>query len=163
MKTITVDGKEYKLEFDFAAAEVGELVQKMFEMKSGLYIARSAQAGNNVGVAILDGTGEMLATIPKICILAIYAGCLENNPVSMDEAKTLLKKYMKQEKKSFKDVYNEIIHPCMEDDGFFMTSGIDKAVDSMNQAMEQEENAEQEQAPKVAPQDHKKSSKASTK
>ena len=27
MKTITVDGKEYKLEFDFAAAEVGELVQ----------------------------------------------------------------------------------------------------------------------------------------
>lgn len=162
MKTITVDGKEYKLEFDFAAAEVGELVQKMFEMKSGLYIARSAQAGNNVGVAILDGTGEMLATVPRICILAIYAGCLEHNPVSMDEAKTLLKKYMKQEKKSFKDVYNEIIHPCMEDDGFFMTSGIDKTVDSMNQVVE---NAEQEteEATKVVPQDHKKSSKASTK
>lgn len=162
MKTITVDGKEYKLEFDFAAAEVGELVQKMFEMKSGLYIARSAQAGNNVGVAILDGTGEMLATVPRICILAIYAGCLEHNPISMDEAKTLLKKYMKQEKKSFKDVYNEIIHPCMEDDGFFMTSGIDKAVDSMNQVVE---NAEQEteEATKVVPQDHKKPSKASTK
>lgn len=162
MKTITVDGKEYKLEFDFAAAEVGELVQKMFEMKSGLYIARSAQAGNNVGVAILDGTGEMLATVPRICILAIYAGCLEHNPVSMDEAKTLLKKYMKQEKKSFKDVYNEIIYPCMEDDGFFMTSGIDKTVDSMNQVVE---NAEQEteDAPKVVTQDHKKSSKASTK
>lgn len=160
MKTITVNGKEYKLEFDFAAAEVGELVQKMFEMKSGLYIARSAQAGNNVGVAVLDGTGEMLATVPRICVLAFYAGCLENNPVSEDEARTLLKKYMKQEKKSFRDVYNEIIYPCMEDDGFFVTSGIDKMVDSMNQAME---NAEQEQAPKVAPQDHKKSSKASTK
>lgn len=162
MKTITVDGKEYKLEFGFDAVEVGELVQKMFEMKSGLYIARSAQAGNNVGVAILDGTGEMLATVPRICILAIYAGCLEHNPVSMNEAKTLLKKYMKQEKKSFKDVYNEIIHPCMEDDGFFMTSGIDKAVDSMNQVVE---NAEQEteDAPKVVTQDHKKSSKASTK
>lgn len=162
MKTITVNGKEYKLEFDFAAAEVGELVQKMFEMKSGLYIARSAQAGNNVGVAILDGTGEMLATVPRICILAIYAGCLEHNPVSMDEAKALLKKYMKQEKKSFKDVYNEVIHPCMEDDGFFMTSGIDKAVDSMNQVVE---NAEQEteEETKVVPQDHKKSSKTSTK
>ena len=162
MKTITVEGQEQQVEFDFAAAEVGELVQKMFEMKSGLYIARSAQAGNNVGVAILDGTGEMLATVPRICILAIYAGCLEHNPVSMDEAKTLLKKYMKQEKKSFKDVYNEIIHPCMEDDGFFMTSGIDKAVDSMNQVVE---NAEQEteDTPKVVTQDHKKSSKASTK
>lgn len=161
MKTITVDGKEYKLEFDFAAAEVGELVQKMFEVKSGLYVARSAQAGNNVGVAILDGTGEMLATIPRICVLAIYAGCLEHNTVSMDEAKALLKKYMKQEKKSFRDVYNEIIYPCMEDDGFFVTSGIDKMVDSMNQAVE---NAEQEQTtPKVVPQDHKKSSKASMK
>jgi hypothetical protein len=160
MKTITVNGKEYKLEFGFDAVEVGDLVQKMFEVKSGIYIARSAQEGNNIAVAMLDGTSEMLATIPKICVLAIYAGCLENNPVSEDEARTLLKKYMKQEKKSFRDVYNEIIYPCMEDDGFFVTSGIDKMVDSMNQAME---NAEQEQAPNVVPQDHKKSSKASTK
>lgn len=34
MKTITVDGKEYKLEFGFDAVEVGDLVQKMFEVKS---------------------------------------------------------------------------------------------------------------------------------
>ena len=40
MKTITVDGKEYKLEFGFDAVEVGDLVQKMFEVKSGIYIAR---------------------------------------------------------------------------------------------------------------------------
>ena len=94
MKTITVDGKEYKLEFGFDAVEVGDLVQKMFEVKSGLYVARSAQDGNNIAVAMLDGTSEMLATIPKICVLAIYAGCLEHNPISMDEAKTLLKKYI---------------------------------------------------------------------
>ena len=52
MKTITVDGKEYKLEFGFDAVEVGDLVQKMFEVKSGLYVARSAQAGNNIAVAM---------------------------------------------------------------------------------------------------------------
>lgn len=160
MKTITVNGKEYKLEFGFDAVESGDLVQKMFEVKSGIYVARSAQAGNNIAVAMLDGTSEMLATIPKICVLAIYAGCLEHNPVSMDEAKALLKKYMKQEKKSCTDVYNEVLMPCMEDDGFFSMSGIDKMIDSMNQAME---NAEQEQTPKVVPQDHKKPSKASTK
>lgn len=161
MKTITVDGKEYKLEFGFDAVEVGELVQKMFEVKSGIYIARSAQEGNNIAVAMLDGTSEMLATIPKICVLAIYAGCLEHNPVSMDEAKALLKKYMKQEKKSCTDVYNEVLMPCMEDDGFFVMSGIEKMIETMNQAMEQEENAEQ--TTKVVPQDHKKPSKASTK
>lgn len=161
MKTITVDGKEYKLEFGFDAVEVGELVQKMFEVKSGIYIARSAQEGNNIAVAMLDGTSEMLATIPKICVLAIYAGCLEHNPVSMDEAKTLLKKYMKQEKKSCTDVYNEVLMPCMEDDGFFEMSGIEKMIETINHAMEQEENVEQ--TPKVVTQDHKKSSKASTK
>ena len=160
MKTITVDGKEYKLEFGFDAVEVGDLVQKMFEVKSGIYIARSAQEGNNIAVAMLDGTSEMLATIPKICVLAIYAGCLEHNPVSMEEAKALLKKYMKQEKKSCTDVYNEVLMPCMEDDGFFVMSGIEKMIDTINHEME---NAEQEQTPKVVPQDHKKSSKASTK
>ena len=160
MKTITVDGKEYKLEFGFDAVEVGDLVQKMFEVKSGIYIARSAQDGNNIAVAMLDGTSEMLATIPKICVLAIYAGCLEHNPVSMDEAKALLKKYMKQEKKSCTDVYNEVLMPCMEDDGFFVMSGIEKMIDTINHEME---NAEQEQTPKEVPQDHKKSSKASTK
>ena len=160
MKTITVDGKEYKLEFGFDAVEVGELVQKMFEVKSGIYIARSAQDGNNIAVAMLDGTSEMLATIPKICVLAIYAGCLEHNPVSMDEAKILLKKYMKQEKKSCTDVYNEVLMPCMEDDGFFVMSGIEKMIETINHEME---NAEQEQTPKVVPQDHKKPSKASTK
>lgn len=161
MKTITVNGKEYKLEFGFDAVESGDLVQKMFEVKSGLYVARSAQAGNNIAVAMLDGTSEMLAMIPKICVLAIYAGCLEHNPVSIDEAKALLKKYMRQEKKSCTDVYNEVLMPCMEDDGFFVMSGIEKMIETMNQAMEQEKNAEQ--TPKVAPQDHKKPSKASVK
>lgn len=159
MKTITVDGKEYKLEFGFDAVEVGDLVQKMFEVKSGVYVARSAQEGNNIAVAMIDGTSEMLATIPKICVLAIYAGCLEHNQVSMDEAKTLLKKYMKQEKKSFTDVYNDVVYPCMEDDGFFLMSGIDKMIETMDQSL----NPEEQETPKVVPQDHKKPSKASTK
>jgi len=160
MKTITVDNKEYKLKFGFESVEVGDLVQKMFEIKSGTYAVRSMQAGNELVVAMLDNSSQMLATIPKICALAFYAGMLANNPVSEDEAKTLLKKYMEKEKLSFTDVYNDVVYPCMEDDGFFLMSGIDKMVDSMNQAME---NAEQEQAPNVVPQDHKKSSKASTK
>ena len=68
---------------------------------------------------------------------------------------------MKQENKSCTDVYNEVLVPCMENDGFFVMSGIEKMIETMNQAMEQEENVEQ--TPKVVPQDHKKPSKASTK
>ena len=119
MKTITVDNKEYKLKFGFESVEVGDLVQKMFEIKSGTYAVRSMQAGNELVVAMLDSSSQMLATIPKICALAFYAGMLANNPVSEDEAKTLLKKYMEKEKLSFTDVYNDVVYPCMEDDGFF--------------------------------------------
>ena len=67
MKTITVDGKEYKLEFGFDAVEVGDLVQKMFEVKSGLYVARSAQEGNNIAVAMLDGTSERWLFFTDLC------------------------------------------------------------------------------------------------
>ena len=160
MKTITVDNKEYKLKFGFESVEVGDLVQKMFEIKSGTYAVRSMQAGNELVVAMLDSSSQMLATIPKICALAFYAGMLANNPVSEDEAKTLLKKYMEKEKLSFTDVYNDVVYPCMEDDGFFLMSGIDKMIETMDRSL----NPEEQENPKVVPQDHKKpTSKASTK
>lgn len=162
MKTIKVDEKEYKLEFGFESVEVGDLVQKMFEIRSGVYALRSMQDGNSLAVATLDGTSQLLATIPKVCVLAIYAGCMEHNPVSMDEAKTLLKKYIKQEKITCTDFYNDIVYPCMEDDGFFLVSGIDKMIETMNQATQEMEKIV-ENTEKVIPQDHKKSTKTSTK
>lgn len=137
MKIIKINNKEYKLEFGFDSAECGELIQKMFEIKSGTHVLRSAQKGNTIAVATLDGTSEMLSIIPKICALGFYAGMIEHNAVTEDEAKTLLRIYMKENKKSFTDVYNEIIYPCMEDDGFFFLSGIEKMITDMNQAIEQ--------------------------
>ena len=89
----------------------------------------------------------MIAELPHICVTAFYAGLLENNPVSQEEAKTLMKAYMKENKLSFKMLYEEL-RQCMEDDGFFDLSGLREMSESMNEEME-------EKITKI-PQDHRK-------
>lgn len=173
MKTITVDNKDYVLEYTFAAAEHRGLVQKMFNVISGAYVvkhsgaikddenAKTTEEGRKetekkaVG-AMVDGVSEMVSEIPHICITAFYAGLLENNPLSEDEAKNLMKTYMKENKISFKKLYTEI-KECMEDDGFFDLSGLTEMMNEMNESVEKQAK----KAPKQ-PQDHKNKEKKST-
>lgn len=159
MKTITVENKDYVLEYTFEAAEHKELVQKMFNVLSGAYLVKrggTIKDGENsemqaAGVMI-DGVSEMVSEIPHICITAFYAGLLENNPLSADDAKAVMKTYMKENKFSYRKLFEEI-KQCMEDDGFFDLSGLTEMMNEMNQSME-------EQAKKLPkqPQDHKKKS-----
>lgn len=160
MKTIQISGKEYKLEYSFEAAEYRSVVQKMFNALSGGYILKRANLNadggrENAAEAMLDGTAELISEIPHICVDAFYAGLLENNPVSMDEAKALMKSYMKENKLSFNGLYREI-QETMEDDGFFDLTGLTEMLEEMNQAMTDEE-PKKKRAPKK-PQDHQKKS-----
>ena len=150
MKSIIVNEKEQKLEFTFEAVEHKELVQKMFNVLTGAYLVK----GNNAVESIIDGASEMVADIPHICITAFYAGLLENNPVSADEAKTLMKIYMKDNKLSFRSLFEEL-KACMENDGFFDLSGLTEMINEMN--ANAEKMTSQKKTPK-APQDYKKKS-----
>ena len=148
MKAITVNGSEYKLEFSFEAVEHKELVKKMFDIVSGAIFVKSAKdLSKPTSEDMIDGSGNMIAELPHICVTAFYAGLLENNPVSQEEAKTLMKAYMKENKLSFKMLYEEL-RQCMEDDGFFDLSGLREMSESMNEEME-------EKITKI-PQDHRK-------
>ena len=148
MKAITVNGSEYKLEFGFEAVEHKELVKKMFDIVSGAIFVKSAKdLSKPTSEDMIDGSGNMIAELPHICVTAFYAGLLENNPVSQEEAKTLMKAYMKENKLSFKMLYEEL-RQCMEDDGFFDLSGLREMSESMNEEME-------EKITKI-PQDHRK-------
>ena len=148
MKVITVNGNEYKLEFSFEAVEHKELVKKMFDIVSGAIFVKSAKdLSKPTSEDMIDGSGNMIAELPHICVTAFYAGLLENNPVPQDEAKTLMKAYMKENKLSFKMLYEEL-RQCMEDDGFFDLSGLREMSESMNEEME-------EKITKI-PQDHRK-------
>lgn len=152
MKTIKINDREYQLEFSFEAAEHRGLVQKMFNMLSGAYIAKHASETEEKSVeAVVDGTSEMVAEVPHVCITAFHAGLLEHNPVSEEESKELMKAYMRENKISYRRLYEEL-KECMEEDGFFDLSGLTEMI----QTMEGEPEAKQK-TPKT-PQDHKKKS-----
>ena len=170
MKTIKIGDKEYTLEFTFEAAECRGLVQSMFNILSGAYILRNA--GGAVGGdlskeeenatafrCMVDGSSEMVADIPHICRVGFYAGLLENNEVSEDEAKELMKQYMKENKISFHGMY-ELLKQCMEDDGFFDLSGLTEMIQKMGEQME---NVEEENAETENPETPKQKSQTSTK
>ena len=140
MKNITINGTEYTLEYTFRAAEHKETVQKMFNVLSGAYmlkhITNAKESNDNVSMAgvMLDGTAEMIAEIPNIVKTAFYSGLLENHNLSEEESHDLMKEYMKENKISYKKLFDDIKH-CMEDDGFFDLSGLTEMLTELNENM----------------------------
>lgn len=131
MKTITVNGNEYKLTFSFEAAEYKDIVQKMFKVLCGAYVVEQAEDMQNPTTKdIVNGTASMIGDIADICITAFYAGLLEENPLSHEEAKAVMRDYMKESKLSYKKLYDEL-KECMETDGFFDLSGLNDMIQQM--------------------------------
>ena len=155
MKNLTINGKEYKLEYSFMAAEHNETVQKMFNVVSGAYLIKRVnleeENKENTAIAMLEGTSEMVSDIPHIVKTAFYSGLLENHSVSQEESYDLMKQYMKENKISFKKLFEDI-KECMEDDGFFDLSGLTEMLEEMNKSVEEQTKKKQ---PKT-PTDHKK-------
>lgn len=141
MKSLKIGDKEYILEYSFEAAQHKDCVSKIFKMISGGYIGKQGITGESkvskseLANALVNGTAEMYSEIPDTVISAFYAGLLENNPVTnVKQAKELLKKYFKDnpddESASFLGMFN-LIKECMQDDGFFKLTGMDKTLDKM--------------------------------
>lgn len=156
MKTITVNDVIYTLEYSFEAAEHKQTVQNMFNIMSGAYLLKGVtdidkDNKENVAIAMIEGTGDMVSDIPLIVKTAFYAGLLENHSFSEEEAHLIMKEYMKENKISFKKLFDDI-KECMEEDGFFDLSGLTDMITEMNQSVEPKKKS-----PKV-PQDHKKKS-----
>lgn len=135
MKKFTVDGTEYKLEYSFEAALDNDCVQNMFNMLTGAYIYKSLpgeETTQNQGiVAAVEGFSRMFADTPKVCVSAFSAGLKENHPdLTLEESKALMKRYMKNKKLGFNDLFNEIVE-CMEKDGFFKLTNLDEAIERL--------------------------------
>lgn len=134
MKSITINGNDYNLEFSFEAAEKKDFVGLMFRITSGASLLDGAEdIENPTARDMINGTVNMVADIPHICRIGFYVGLLENNPVPEAEAKTLMKTYMKEHGIGYAELYEEL-RQCMEDDGFFALSGIQKMLENMQQS-----------------------------
>ena len=115
-----------------------------------------------MAAAFVDGTGDMLSDIPKIAITFLYGGLLENNPVASEaEAKALFKQFVKEnpndERASFFGMY-AFLRDCMEEDGFFKLTGLEKMIAEMNAATEGHEEGENKPKPVKAPADRRRKS-----
>lgn len=153
MKTITVNNKEYKLEFSIEAAEYKDIVQKMFKVLSGAYIVEEAQDMNNpTSMEIINGTANMIGDTADICKTAFYAALLEHNPLTHEESIRVMREYMKIRKLSYKTL-NDELRKMMEDDGFFNLSGLNDMIKQMYGNQTQTQNQK-----KKIPQDRKKKS-----
>jgi len=158
MKTIKVADTEVTLEYTFEAAEYKAVVQKMYLMLTGMALVKDAEDLDNPSpTEMIDGSINMFADIPETCKIAFYAGLLENNPMSNDDANLLMRSYMKENKLSYTEMFEQI-KECMEEDGFFHLIGLDDALEKMSGDLTQEV---QKTAPKK-PADHKKAAQKKT-
>lgn len=128
MKTVLIDGKEYKIEYSFEAAYNTDFVSECFKMLSGSYVVAN----------VIQGAADMMAVLPKLCTIAFHSGLLEHNPVDEKTAKDLMKIYMKDKKYGFKELWDEIRN-SMEEDGFLALTGIQQMLETMVEETETED------------------------
>ncbi len=147
MKTVTINGKNYNLEFSFAAADESNLIQSMFKIVSGAYLFFNGEKGASVATVMLNGTAGMVGDLPKVCKQAFFAGLKEyHENITFDEAVELMKSYMKESKLNFNSLFIEL-KTQMEEDGFFELIGITEMLEEMSQDENPEKGKKQPKTP----------------
>lgn len=119
MKEIIVNNKTYKLEFSIEASLCDECVEKVIDLIAGF-----GSAENNS----INEFAKTLSNVPKQTLTIFYASLLENHGdeiKSVNDAKTILKGYIKENDSNFYDVLTMLME-CMSDDGFFKQIGLEQ-------------------------------------
>lgn len=127
MKRITIDNKEYIFEFTIEASLYDDCTKSVMDLfvKGGMVSGAATDAD-------LDGAREYLletiANLPQKALTLFYAGLLEHHGSeirSKEDAKKLLATYLKENKKSFRDVLGDMMG-IMGDDNFFDLTGLNQ-------------------------------------
>lgn len=118
MKAININGKEYKLEYSIEASLYDECIEKVIDL-----VSRFGESTDG-----LDNFVKTISNVPKTVLTMFYAGLMENHSdevKSIDDAKTLIKIYLKENDTTFFDTLTVILE-CMNDDGFFKQIGLEQ-------------------------------------
>ena len=131
MKRITINNKEYVFMFSIEASLYDECTISVMDifLKGGM--AKGAAEDNDMNSA-MENLMATIANLPKKALTLFYAGLLEYHGIEGDrsiqsksDAKKLLAAYLKEEKKSFRDVLGEMMD-LMADDSFFELIGLNQ-------------------------------------
>nr|DAP78968.1 MAG TPA: tail assembly chaperone protein [Bacteriophage sp.] len=164
---ITVNGKEYTIEYTFEAAHNKKCVDVCWNYFSGAYMVKGTALdeldnSETVGkVATIDKMIDTMSDIPDMVITLLYAGLLEHHGPDSDDpviitgkdARSLYKQFCKENPES--DLASDMemfnaIKGQMEVDGFFKRIGLEEFLRQMGQTEDM-----QKKAPKK-PADHQK-------
>lgn len=136
MKRITINGKEYTVEYTIEASLYDDCTLSMMDMfvKGGM--AQGAASDNDVE-GVMKNLMETIANLPQKVLTLFYAGLLEHHGPegdgsvkSRNDAKKLLAKYLNENNKSFRDVMTELTN-IMAEDNFFDLIGLTQMTDEM--------------------------------
>lgn len=146
MKRITINKKEYILEFTIEASLYDECTKSVMDMfvKGGMI--QGAAEDNNAEDA-LENLIETISNLPKKALTLFYAGLLEHHGpegdksiIGMADAKKLLATYLRESEKSFRDVLSDMMQ-LMADDHFFELIGLDKMTEDLTEKLPKEETS----------------------
>lgn len=141
MKNITINGKEYKIEYSIEAS--------LYEDCTGCIMDYFINAGMVEGAAesgdadrATNYLKKVVTSVPNRTFTLFYAGLLEKQPdITKEEAKALLKKYVDESGKSFTDIMGDLL-VIVEEDNFFEMIGLDKMFPSSNTKKKKKEHGE---------------------
>ena len=131
MKKITINKKEYTFEFSIEASLYDDCTKSVMDMfvKGGM-VTGAAEAKDVEGA--MDNLIDTIANLPNKALTLFYAGLLEHHGPEgdgsiqgMSDAKRLLADYLKEKKKSFRDVLGEMMD-LMAKDSFFDLIGLNQ-------------------------------------
>lgn len=131
-KTLTIGGKDYRLEYSIEASLYGDCVAGITSM-----LANIGEAGSedDIKKAIYEA-----ANVPQVALTAFYAGLLEAHGTHPDgdgtvpdkqTAKKLLVQYMNEHKGEEGENFYDVLTLCitkMGEDGFFSLTGMDSMI-----------------------------------
>lgn len=127
-KLLSINGKEYKLEYSVEAALYGDCVSKISKLMLGMNFAEEK---NDLRI-MLDGFSD----IPEIAVTVFYAGLIEAHGTHPDgdgsvpdiyTAKKLAFEYIKENKDNENGSFYGIMRMCIDqmgEDGFFKLVGL---------------------------------------
>lgn len=151
MKRITINKKEYTLEFTIEASLYDECTKSVMDqfVKSGM-VSSAAKDGDTDSA--IENVLDTIASLPQRTLTLFHAGLLEHHGPEGDgsvqgraDAKSILAAYLKESKKSYRDVFADMME-IMADDSFFDLIGLNQWTTAISgeEPMEkpQEEQAE---------------------
>lgn len=138
MKRITIDHKEYTIEYSIEASLYDECTISFMDVfvRAGM---SENYAMNGDARSAMDEVLSTMANFPNRVVTLFYAGLMEHHGEngdrsinSRDDAKNLLKKYIHESKKTYVDINNELMNIIAEDN-FFDLIGLNEMIPSMTE------------------------------